>query len=140
MTSIAILNKQSIIEQVAQGIRLADIAEQLGITRQAISLALTDDPEYQAAQLNHHAARIDKGERMMEDANDALSLARARELHKAYSWRASVEMARIWGNKQELNVNNYNVDMRGILADRETKLATISRVIEHEGESEVPSE
>lgn len=100
--SLVLANRESIIQQVAEGKRLTEIASALGLTHSAISKQLASDPEYQEAKILHHATRLDKSEGLLEDAQDQFTLARAREIHKAYSWRASVECSRIWGNQSSI--------------------------------------
>ena len=99
--SLVLANRDAIIKQVAEGVRLTEIANALGLTHSSISKQLANDPEYQAAKVLHHATRLDRAEGELETSTDAFTLARAREVHKAYSWRASVECSRIWGNQTQ---------------------------------------
>jgi hypothetical protein len=105
MTALALQPgiREYIIAQVAQGERLDDLG--LGITRQSISDALKDDPEYKAAQVLYHAARLDRAERMILAA-DPTDVPRARAYSAAVQWRAERECSRIYGAKQQLDVNN----------------------------------
>jgi hypothetical protein len=105
MTALALQPgiREYILAHVARGERLDDLG--LGITHQSISEALKDDPDYQTAQISYHAARLDKAEQMILDA-DPPAVARARALHDAYKWRAERECSRIYGAKQQLDVNN----------------------------------
>ena len=122
--SLVLANRDSIIKQVAEGTRLTEIASKLGLTHSAISKQLASDPDYQQAKIIHHATRLDNAEMALECSEDQFTLARARELHKAYSWRASVEVARLWGNKQELTVNQVTVDINGLLDQRMARIAS----------------
>lgn len=108
--AVAIVHRDKIIEDVAAGRKLKDIAAELGITRQAISLKLSNDPEYQAAQIAHHANRLDDAEDAIEGADDMLSLGRASAQWKAVSWRASVEQARVWG-KQDASTGPVSIQV-----------------------------
>ena len=99
MTAIALLHKDKILRHLEQGGKLDDL--NLGISRQAISKALKDDPDYQAAIIEYHASRLDTAEQAILDAADNVDVARARALHQAYSWRASVEQRRIWGQQDD---------------------------------------
>ena len=100
MTAIALLRKSEIIERVSAGERLSSIASALGISKQAISAQLTNDPEFQAAYQSFHDARLDAAEGMLEAASEQIDIARARELWKAYSWRAE-RLDRRYAAKQE---------------------------------------
>lgn len=100
-TSLVLANREAIIKQVAEGVRLTEIAQSLGLTHSAISKQLASDPEYQEAKILHHANRLDRAEFDIENSSDQFTLAKARETHKAFAWRASVECSRIWGSQAQ---------------------------------------
>lgn len=102
MTALAIIHKDSILEQIRAGVRLSEIGRALGISAPAISQVLTNDPEYQQALQSFHDSRLDKAEGLIEEAQDQLNLARAREVWKAYSWRAE-RLDRRYAAKQEVS-------------------------------------
>ena len=108
MTSLAILHKEEILNRVSQGERLSSIAISLGISKQAISSQLTNDPDYQAAYQSFHDARLDNAEGLLESATDQLDIARARELWKAYSWRAE-RLDRRYAAKQEASGQSITI-------------------------------
>ncbi len=123
MTSLAILHKDSIISQISKGVRLSTIAETLGISKQAISLQLANDPDYQAAYQSFHDARLDNAEGLLESAIDQIDIARARELWKAYSWRAE-RLDRRYAAKQEASGQSITIviaptDSEGRIIDQE---------------------
>ena len=124
MTALAILHKDEILRKMASGLRVSEVAKQLGITPEAIYQNLSNDPDYQAAKIVHHANRLDDAEQSLIDSSDQLSLARAREVHKAFSWRASVECSRLWGSKQEVTVNSVQVDINKLLEQRKERLVS----------------
>ena len=99
--SLVLAHKESILSRMAEGETVTKIAKSLGLTHAAISMQLASDPEYQAAKVIHHATRLDNAEESIVDSTDAFTLARAREAHRAFSWRASVECSRIWGNQTQ---------------------------------------
>lgn len=107
MTALAILHKDRILKHLAQGGRLDDL--KLGISRQAISKALSDDPDYQAAMIEYHASRLDTAEQAILDATDQVDVARARALHSAYAWRAEREQRRIWGQRDESSTGGVTI-------------------------------
>jgi hypothetical protein len=86
--SIPITNKQAIINRLATGERLKDIAHDYGITSQAISLELADDPDYKQAMLLSVDAKLDKREEELELCSDQLTFSRARELLSHARWQA----------------------------------------------------
>lgn len=117
MTAIAILHRDEIIAQVAQGTMLNRIAENLGISAPNISKHLADDPEYlqareTGAELRLHLAysRMEEcaeGETIVNEDGSrdrvAGKLAHARDAaFKAAAWFAEREFPGRWGAKQEI--------------------------------------
>ena len=123
MTALAIIHKEEILNRVSQGERLSSIAISLGISKQAISSQLTNDPDYQAAYQSFHDARLDNAEGLLESAIDQIDIARARELWKAYSWRAE-RLDRRYAAKQEASGQSITIviaptDSDGRIIDQE---------------------
>ena len=104
--AIAIVHRDTILARLAEGQRLSDIAPELGLASpNSISKVLKDDPEYAAAIESGHAVKLDRAERMIEDAQDQVDVSRARALHSAYAWRAGVEASHRWGAKpNQINI------------------------------------
>ena len=108
MTSLAVINKETILDQIRAGVRLSKIAESLGISKQAINNQLGNDPEYQAAYQSFHDARLDAAEQALELASEQIDIVRAREVWKAYSWRAE-RLDKRYASKQELSIEHINM-------------------------------
>ena len=102
---IAIQRKDEIIQRIANGEMVKDIAADLGVHRNTINKHLGDDPDYQAAQIDYHANRLDTAEEMILNSEDAASHTRARNYWTAVSWRAEREQRRIWGNEPSIVIN-----------------------------------
>ena len=102
--AIAIINKQVILEQLSQGMRLPDISKQLKVTPQAISKQLCDDPEYKAALEACLDARMCKYEDALVSAPLMVDVARAGKLLAHAEFRASVECPKRWGKNSEVQV------------------------------------
>lgn len=105
--AIAIIHKQTIIEQLSQGLRLPDISKQLSITPQAISKQLKDDPDYQAALETCLDVRMCKYEDQLadKDATPAMvDIARVSKLLAHSEFRASVECPKRWGKNADVQV------------------------------------
>lgn len=124
MTALAIIHKDAIIQQVSEGKRLADIARTLGLSGkgQAISNALANDPEYQAARINGLAARLDQREDEMESCS-AQDVPRARELLSHARWRCEREAPKVWGAKQDAASTSVTIviaprDSDGVIIDQ----------------------
>jgi transcriptional regulator with XRE-family HTH domain len=113
MTAIALTHRDEIIERLSKGEYMKDIAISLGVTKQAISQVLKDDPEYVAAREEGMAERLDNAHKLLaeitesreirrEDAKEWLDLVRIREAGlKRLEWRAEREHSSRWGSKVE---------------------------------------
>ena len=135
MTALALQRKDDILQSLERGELMKNIAANLGITPGAISHALANDPSYQAARESGIGTQLDTWQERLESAEDQFNLARAREVFKAVSWRASVEMPHRWGAKQQMQV-----DHRLTVDDRLT--ASLDRLIGRvvEGQHTIVSE
>lgn len=140
--STAITHRESIIEQLARGRYLKDIAIDLGVSKQALSQVLVSDPEYQIAREEGMAERLDEAHRLMaevtenrgiekEDAKAYLDLVRIREAGiKRLEWRAEREFPNRWG-AAKINLNIINgVSMSDVLA------STAGELLEHIADTE----
>lgn len=129
MTSVAVLHRESILERLAKGEYLKDIANDLGVRSSALSQVLNTDPEYIAAREQGMSERLDNAHSLLAEiterrdipldhASDYLNLVRIREAGlKRLEWRAEREFANRWGSaKINLNVIN-NVSMSDVLSD-----------------------
>lgn len=114
--SVAISHREQILERLSQGEYMKDIAISMGVTKQAVSQVLKDDPEYLKAREDGMAERLDKAHQLMaqvteseeirkEDAKEYLDLVRIREAGlKRLEWRAEREFPSRWG-AQKMNIN-----------------------------------
>lgn len=106
MPAVAITHRSDIIDRVAQGERLVDIAASYGVTYAAISLVLSKDPEYQDARQRGLDAKLEQRETELETAQDGLTIARARELLSHARWRAERLNPATYGQqRQSVQVN-----------------------------------
>lgn len=112
MAATAIIERDSIIQQVAAGALLKTVAQRLGVTPAAISQYLSKDREYLAARENGALARLEDQYQAINESDDALNLARAREGFRAASWFAEREFPDRWGAKQQIamQVQIHSVD------------------------------
>lgn len=101
MTTTAITHKEFIIKSLLDGKRLSDIARQLGVSHQALSAPLQDDPDYLAAMDASLDVRMDQREDELESAQDQLAVARARELLSHARFRAERLAPARWGKVAE---------------------------------------
>ena len=111
MTALAITHKREIIERLSGGETATSIARSFGLkSHSAISHVLADDPDYQAARIDYHVARLDAVEGMITDSTDQLTLARARELATMYRWRAQTEARQVWGKDSVDTATDTNLN------------------------------
>lgn len=106
ITALALIKKNEIVNRVAQGHKLKDISAEIGISPQAISKQLKDDPDYQAAKVSYHTIRLDDAEEKIEQAIDQVDVARARAVWQSRSWRAEREIPELWGGKPTIVIAN----------------------------------
>ena len=110
----AIRHKGTLLERIAEGEYVTDIAKDLGLTTPAaVSKYLSHDPDYIAARLSGTKVRLEKWERELEAADDNVKVARARELLSHARWRAEREFPEHWGQH-----NRLTVEHSGDLGDR----------------------
>lgn len=91
-----------VLQRIANGERASDIAREMGVHPSALYHRFASDARYVQARKHGSAVRLDCAEREIETADSPLTLARAREVHRAVAWRASVEHPEAWGPKQEI--------------------------------------
>lgn len=106
MTAIAILHRERIIEEVAKGRYLSEIARDLGLKGkgQSISDYLAHDPEYKEARVFGLEAKLVQRESDVEAAHKD-DVPRARELLSHARWRAEREAREIWGKGPDVVIN-----------------------------------
>ena len=116
MSSIAIQHRAEIIERIAAGNRITDIAASLGITQPAISNIIRRDPEFLYAKELGLEVTLDRWEREIEQIgpdSPAVMLARAERGLNQARWRAEREAPHRWGAKQQVQVSHqHSVDDR----------------------------
>lgn len=134
MTAVAVLQRDSIIEQLSRGLRLSDIAPALQVSPNAISKALKTDPEYRDAIAAGFHCRLDKAEEDMENAQEQVDVARTRARFQSVAWRAERECPEIWGAKSQLHVTGA-VTLDLILSAEDSG----EKVIESESDPELPA-
>ena len=112
-TSVALRNKSQIIDALEEGKLLRQISAQNGVSKQALSQALMDDPAYERAKFLGMRSRMEEQYEAIINAQDAIDIARAREAFRAASWFAEREYPAQWGNKQ--TITQVTVDASQLL-------------------------
>jgi hypothetical protein len=144
---VALQHRDQVLEQLRAGKRLSDIAPSLGVSTEALSRPLRDDPEYRSALEHSFELRIDRAEDGILAAAQQVDVSRASAYHKAISWRAGVECAR-WQAKSQLDVHHsgplvqitvssvqqeYAPRITDVMSNAETQH---SNVIEHDAQGD----
>lgn len=107
--AIAILRKDEILAKVRDGYILSEIAADLGISKQAISFQLKDDPEYQEAKKEQVESMIAECKKETWAASEPVDIARAREMTKfAFRYAESVDPAR-WGQRSQGGISTESM-------------------------------
>ena len=105
---LAGLDVQAVIGRYLNGEPSDQIAATYGVTRQGLSFHLRKHAEddWKEAQIVQALERKDLAEDAIRDANDALSLARAREQLRSAQWELERLFSRLYGPKQELTITD----------------------------------
>jgi len=88
------------IEQIANGAFLKDLSAKTGIDKRRLSEQLRKHPDYKIAKECAIEVQLDNAQNDINNASDALDIARARERFKAAAWRAEREMPHRWSAQQ----------------------------------------
>ena len=108
-SQFAVINIDSVINRVAAGDMLRDIANDIGTTPQAICNKLSTIPEYQQAREIGAAMRLERDYSEIRAAAEQVDVSRAREAFRASSWFAEREFPHRWGRTVE--VTNVSGDL-----------------------------
>ena len=85
----ALVHKDQIIQRVANGERITDIARTLGYASHSmISGTLSNDPGYRQAIIDSAWAKLEQREEQMEQATEQTDITRQRELLSHARWMA----------------------------------------------------
>ncbi len=90
-------HRAEIIERLAMGERLSDVAASLGVAASSVSAAMNQDPEYQAALRLGAEHHMNRREAELEQASDGLTIQRSRELLAHARWRLERLHPAMWG-------------------------------------------
>lgn len=118
------IDPSQILNRVASGEYVPAIAQELGVSKQALSqfLAKHDKDSYLAARETAAEIRLDDAMMAIEQATDPLDLARARERFRAVAWRAEREHPGRWGQRQQVT-HDVGPDLSAMLRDARKRVA-----------------
>jgi hypothetical protein len=105
----AVANADDILQRIAEGERIRDIAADYGRSGPSVSIALSRHmpQEYDAALKAQAEIRLERFEEALETAPDGLSVSRAREVLAHQRWKLERLNPARWGQvKQAIQVNS----------------------------------
>lgn len=117
------------LRRLAAGDSVRAIADDLGVTHQAVRVLLLDEvpEEYRAHQRQSLIARIVEADRQLEEAATPLAIARARELCRFTRWDAERRLPHLFGQHTRLELTG------AVTLDRADRLRRArEHVIEHD--------
>lgn len=105
----------SVLERYMHGAQIAEIAKEYQTSDVTIYALLLREHEQDWADVQRARAlaRLESGMKSLEDAPDALSLGRARELVKSAQWELERLLDRLYGQKSHVTIESV-----GDLGDR----------------------
>lgn len=114
------LDPRDILERYLAGETGPQIAQSLGVTKQALSfwLLTKGETDWKAAQLVKAIDRKDRGDELLETADNPLDLARAREMIRSAQWDLERVCRRIYGQDvpQLSQAVQININLRREIA------------------------
>lgn len=111
--ALANLDLEPIIDQIAGGALMAEVAKSIGVDKRRLSEKLRQHPEYQLAKELGAELNLDAAQLALRDP--ASDIARAREEFRAAAWRAEREHPARWGRGPEIVINQLNLgDMQAV--------------------------
>ena len=95
---------QQVITRISNGEMAVSIAQELGVSRQALSQQLKKIPDYRSAIEEGIESMLDDGLSEMSSAPDLDSVRACEARLRRIEWRAEREFPHRWGNKQQIDL------------------------------------
>jgi len=132
---------QAILDRYQEGEHIPTLAEELGVSFQAVyTHLLRNDPEgWKEQQASRALAELEKWEVEMERASDMFELARAREKLRGAQWKLERVLRRIYGQDSPppaITINITAVDARIEALERELGLLKDTQTIDNEAQEQ----
>lgn len=121
---LATLDAQHVLDRIAAGEYVPAIAQEIGVSKQALAQALAryDRDSYLQARETAAEIRLDEAAMAIEKAEDVIDLARARERFRAVAWRAEREHPQRWGQRTQVT-HEVGPDLGDLLRDANKRVA-----------------
>jgi hypothetical protein len=118
------IDPQLVLDRYLAGETGPEIAQSLGVTKQALSHWMIEkaEKEWKSAQVVKALQRKDQAETLMDSASNPLDLARAREQLRGAQWDLERVCRRIYGQDsvpQGAQAVQININLRGEPATKE---------------------
>lgn len=104
-TALANINAEQLIDRIADGAFLRDLAKESGIDKRRLSEHLRKHPHYISAKETSIEVQLDDAQLALQLAREPADIARAREMFRAAAWRAEREFPQRWGSKTQLQAD-----------------------------------
>lgn len=110
-SKLANLNPTHVIDRYLKDETTLEIAESLGVHRSGLHqwLLRNCEVQWQEAQVSRALTSLEKAKEDLASAEDALSLARSREVLRCAQWELERLFSRLYGDKQEVTVKTQPV-------------------------------
>lgn len=130
------VDPDAVLERYLGGETSPQIAESLGVTKQALShwLISKAEDQWRSAQLVKALTRKDEADELIDTATNALDLARAREKLRSAQWDLERVCRRIYGQDAPATTTHpmqININIRGESA---------TNAVQHDGEQAIEAE
>lgn len=126
----ALDNREQIIQRIAAGERVTDIAKSLGyLSHSTISKTLSGDPDYQQAVIHSAWAKLETREEQLEQAEEQVDVTRARELLSHARWMAERLNREQFAQKADTQVNINLINVDGVLGQNAASLLDQLRTV-----------
>lgn len=114
-----------IMQRVAEGELLRDIAKDYGVSRTAVSMHITrhgNSEAWKVVREQSIAARLEGAIAETDEATDVVTLARARDKAKLWMWRAERELPHLYGQRQQIT-HDIGPDLGDLLRDARKRVS-----------------
>lgn len=125
------LSTDSLIDRIADGAFLRDLAIESGIDKRRLSERLRKHPDYGSAKESAIEVQLDDAQLALSLAIETTDIARAREMFRAAAWRAEHEFPERWGKRPDIAIQINNISgleqaLTGDAASLLDKLRTVA--------------
>jgi hypothetical protein len=125
------VDPQIIMQRVAEGELLRDIAKDYGVSRAAVSMHIARHGNAEAWKIVREqsiAARLEGAIAETDQADDVVTLARARDKARLWMWRAERELPHLYGVRQQIT-HDIGPDLGDLLRDARKRVASPQQTI-----------